>query len=66
MPLRRARGSAINQFFDNLSAGDPVAIAIAIGFGVLLAIAAGIAIYDRKQRQKEARKKSGQGGPRRG
>lgn len=59
MPLRRARGSAFDQFFDNLSAGDPVAIAIAVGFGVLLAIAAGVAIYDRKQRKKEAQKKSG-------
>jgi hypothetical protein len=65
MPLRRARGAAIDQFFDRLSEGDPVAVAMAVGFAVLVAIAAGIAIYDRKQRKKEARKTSGQGAGRR-
>jgi hypothetical protein len=57
--MGRARGAAIEQFFDNLSAGDPVAIALAVGFVVLLAFAAGVWIYDRRQRKKEAQKGRG-------
>ena len=57
--MRRARGAAIDQFFDNLSAGDPIAIAMAVGFGLLLLFVAGVAIYDRKQKKQEAEKRSG-------
>lgn len=56
---------ALEQWLDNLSVGDPVAVAIAVGVGVLLTFAAGVAIYDRRQRKKEAKKTSGQGTGRR-
>ncbi len=55
--MRQARGSAFDHFFDNLSAGDPTAIAIAIGFGLLVCFAAGVAIYDRRQRAKDGKKR---------
>ncbi len=57
--VTRAYGSAFGQFLDNLSAGDPVAVALAAGFALLIAIAAGIGYYDRAQRRKAAGKKGG-------
>ena len=58
-PFRRYRGAAIEQFFNKLSEGDPVAIAMAVGFGLLIAFALGVAIYDRKKRKAEERKGRG-------
>lgn len=60
-PFRRHRGAAIEQFLNKLAEGDPVAVAMAVGFGLLIAFALGVAIYDRKKRKAEQRNGRGDG-----